>query len=137
LSVTTTWHFLGYAFEADWVEAWVTAIAAAGTLGTLWYAARGLARERRPGRRRSAGPRQEQRQAQAAQARTVVDHQPGGSGSQFQFWSRVEFQVVNYGPGPITSIAARISWDDSPDGEGEWRQQEYPKPVRVGEFSRS
>jgi hypothetical protein len=107
-AVASTWHFLGFAVEADWVEAWGTWIGGSGTVGALFYAVKALRAEARNRQADIRQARQERRHAEDARARTVLFYdrsaevRPGHP-------LRIEVTVGNFGNSPITNVQGALT----------------------------
>jgi len=93
----------------DWLAAIGTMVAAVGTVGTLAWQARGLKQERETRRDEVARLDAAQRDAEDAQARTVVLHDPGCDGMQWKLIQSYKVTVGNYGTHPITNVVAALT----------------------------
>jgi hypothetical protein len=111
--VGSTWNFLGSAIEADWLEAWATVVGSVGTVGTLIYAAVGLARERSTRRAELARIEKEQHAAQESQARTVVVHSQSIQSASDPEKPYLSAKVGNYGTSAITGVACLLLYVDA------------------------
>ncbi|MFF5079221.1 hypothetical protein ACFY36_19355 [Actinoplanes sp. NPDC000266] len=100
--MASTWHFLGFAIEADWWEAWGTWIGGIGTVGALFYAGKGVRAEAGKRRQDLQQAKNDRRSAQEAQARTVVIHGPTAKVSPVSV--ELKLKVGNYGHSPITHV---------------------------------
>jgi hypothetical protein len=109
--------------SSDWVEAVGTWIGGLGTVGTLIYAMLGLRREAAQRRaeieRLAAG----QREAQHAQARTVVLHDADasldGDGFDTPEFLTVTLKAGNYGTAPITGVVGKLKRHEPSSGATE------------------
>jgi hypothetical protein len=111
--VASTWNFLGFAIEADWLEAWATVAGAVGTAGTLIYAVVGLARERKTRRAELARIEKEQHAAQESQARTVVVHSKSIRPTSDPKKPSLSAKVGNYGTSAVTGVACLLLYVDA------------------------
>lgn len=111
--MASTWSFLGFAIEADWLEAWATVAGSVGTAGTLIYAAVGLAGERRTRRAELARIEKEQHAAQESQARTVVVHSRSIQHAGDPRKPYLSAKVGNYGASAVTAIACLLLYVDA------------------------
>ena len=125
------------ATKADWLEAWATVAAAVGTIGAFVWQARALSQERRTRRAEIARLQAEQREAQDAQARTIVLHRE----SCTQSWDSpnvepgpktiVSYSVRlgNYGEHPITNVVAGLIYRPTRELVRGGEQRPLPRAV--------
>ncbi|MDG4795389.1 hypothetical protein [Micromonospora sp. WMMD1082] len=95
--------------RADWLAAWAGLLAAVGTVGTFVWQARALSRERETRREEVKRLEADQRDAQDAQARTIVLHNPGCGGNQRVSVRDYGVTLGNYGVHPITNIRTTLT----------------------------
>lgn len=93
----------------DWVEAIGTWVGGIGTVGTLIYASRALRHETERRRQDVKDLQESERNAQDAQARTVVLHDAGCSGRQSVDVSEYLVTLGNYGEFPITNVVSELT----------------------------
>lgn len=110
--MASTWDFLGFAIEADWVEAWATVAGAVSTAGTLIYAAAGLAQERKTRRTDMARIEKERQATQDLQARTVVVHDRSICSPDDPRNPYLVAKVGNYGTSAVTGLACVLMYVD-------------------------
>jgi hypothetical protein len=132
------------ATKADWLEAWATVVAAVGTVGAFAWQGLALRQERLTRRAEVARLQADQREAQDAQARTVVVHRAYAT----KMWHNKrtdgpddprligDYRVTlgNYGEFPITNVVSTLTyiprrWVVELDED----RVPWPKAVMLGE----